>query len=199
MPLSDFRASHRDLTHCLHLQWVTYTVGLWNIPLKRRGTKYDSYCAQYKHLAKRTDFSFTSCLFVAVLAHRALCEQLEACFPAQGCPGTLPATRTPPTKVASRPSPQQTDLPRKALVLCKSWKFERWILAYTGVEFKGVSSITSSISALKSGLGMCLYHWCALVLLVPGEYDPVCPASSEGSGRGGSLLTPAHLSWHLIP
>lgn len=83
---------------------------------------------------------------------------------------------------ASWPSPQQTDLPRKALILCKSWKFERWILAYTGVEFKGVPSITSSISALKSGLGMCLYHWCAPVLLVPWEYDPVCLASSEGSG-----------------
>lgn len=31
---------------------------------------------------------------------------------------------------------------------------------------------------------MCLYLWCALVLLVPREYDPVCLASSEGLGGG---------------
>lgn len=135
----------------------THTAGLWNIPLKRRGTKYDSYCAQYKHLAKRTDFSYST----------------GSQGPVWTVGGLLPCS-------------------------CKSWKFERWILAYTGVEFKGVSSITSSISALKSGLGMCLYHWCALVLLVPWEYDPVCLAGSEGS-VGVSLLTPAHLSWHSIP
>lgn len=85
-----------------HACW-TQTLGLWSIPLKRRGTKYDSYCAQHKHLAKRTDLNYSWCLFVAVVANRAPCEQLEVCVPAQGCPGTLPATRTPPTKVFSTP------------------------------------------------------------------------------------------------
>lgn len=60
---------------------------------------------------------------------------------------------------ASRPSPQQTDLPRKALILCKSRTFEQWILAYTGVEFKGVSSITSSISVVWECVCTSGVHW----------------------------------------
>lgn len=80
----------------------THTVGLWNIPLKRRGTKYDSYCAQYKHLAKRTDFSYSSyspcvnswrfaSLLNGVLEPCLLPEHLPPkCLPHRGCSAQSP-------------------------------------------------------------------------------------------------------------
>lgn len=172
--------------------------GLWNIALKRRGTKYDSYCAQYKHLAKeQTSLTVHARLLLYWLT--GPCENSWRCASLlKGVlePCLLP--EHPPPKCfphrgfsARSPADWSTKEGPHPLEILKIWKNS--CLHRCWVERCFLHNVFHIC-----GLGMCLYHWCALVLLAPWEYDPVCLASSEGSG-GGSLLTPAHLSWHSIP
>lgn len=93
---------------------------------------------------------------------------------------------------ASQPSPQQTDLPRKALILCKSRTFERWILAYTGVEFKGVSSITSSISVVWECVCTSGVHW---FYRPPENMTLFALQAVKGRGMGGGSQSWLLLTW----